>query len=832
MGNFWKQVDVLQIMIQPGKISKLLLFFLILSLLVFVAVPSTHAQNDAPGITLTAAAGFDGFYKTGSWVPVQVTVGNEGPAVDGELRMTIGSFASGNELVYKAPISLPTQSNKQVTLYVDIPQILGMLTVQLLDDNGRIVATVDTNTLSQLPPETILYGIVSPDPGELEFLEDVKGSHGRAAVAFLNIASLPEVTPIWNSLDVLVFNDTDTGKLSTKQKESLQQWVRTGGQLVITGGPGWQKTTAGLDEMLPVTISGSDSIADLPALSAHTGVPFRDPGPYLIATSSLRSGELVYHQDGLPLLARQGWGQGQVYFLALDPKLAPLLDWDGNEQVWGTIVNTIPERPYWAQGVQNSYSAGTAVSSLPSIALPSTIILVLFLFFYILVIGPGNYFILNRLNRRELAWATIPALVIIFSAIAYLTGFQLKGNDVILNQMSIVSGSVDGEPVRVQSLVGLYSPRRNTYNIVFPADTLARPFDRNSGSLNGSGSIDAITESSELTMTKVRVDVSAVETFVAQSYQIGPDVTGQASLEIDGSDIILNASIQNNSDIVLENATLLLGSRAFPVQDILPGSTATISTKVGVSSSSSSGTITPYGTVIIPPSVSGAPLTNNAETILGTSNYYEDRAVFPRWQLLDAIDSSYYGSARINTLPGTIVTLVAWSEIPQIDVHLDQDTFKTTATTLYLLQIPLQQNIVGGNEISLPLSLLNWDLLDADNVYDANVENLYLADGSVEFEYTPWLEFQEMEVTSLAVALTTEDQSLKQSMPMVKLWDWAEETWIPVADANWGETKVSDYGRFLGPKNAVRIQLRSDDIYGITIQQIYPILTGNLESES
>lgn len=824
--NLGKRLDVLHTMRQAKKQSKQFLLFCALTLLLLWSPTATRAQSSAPGITLSAVAGFDGFYKTGSWLPVHITAGNNGPAIEGELRMSIGSFASGDELVYNTPVSLPTQSNKRVTLYINLRGMAGTPTVQLLDQNGRTLTTVQTNTLTQLANDALLYGVVSPDPGEFDFLQNVKGGRTRAAVAYLDIDSLPAAAAAWDSLDVLVFHDTDTGVLSLEQQQALQQWVRTGGQLVVAGGPGWQKTTAALTEMLPVTVSGSEAVADLPALSAAIGAPLRDAGPYLVTTSSLRSGELLYHQDGLPLLARQAWGQGQVYFLALDPKLAPLLDWSGNEQLW-TAVADIPQRPYWAQGVQNSYAAGTAVASLPSLVLPSTLTLVAFLLIYILVIGPGNYLILKRKGRRELAWGTIPVLVILFSGVAYLTGFQLKGNTTILNQMSIVSGSINEETTRVQTLVGLYSPRRGVYDVVFPAGALARPFERNFGDIGGRGSIDAITQSATFVMSNARVDVSAVETFVAQHYHTGPAVSGQAVLELNGRDIVLNARIQNNGDVELENAVLLLGTRTFALGSIKPGDTATTSAKIGAAAAdNSSAGITYYG-----PSGSTAPLMSNANTILGTSNYYDDRAVYPRWQLLEAMDSRSYGTGLSNPIPSTIVTLIAWSQQPQLDVRLDQDTYQTTATTLYLLEIPLQQNLVSSSMVSLPLSLLDWKILRADNVYNASIENLYLEAGTVEFEYTPWPDFQTMQVTSLAVALTVPDYSTSQIVPEVNLWDWQQESWITIEDAAWGETAVADYGRFLGPHNAVRLQLRSGDSYGVTIQQVYPIFTGDLKTE-
>ena len=100
---------------------------------------------------------------------------------------------------------------------------------------------------------------------------------------------------------------------------------------------------------------------------------------------------------------------------------------------------------------------------------------------------------------------------------AYLTGFQLKGNEVIINQMSIASGRIGSEHLRTQTLLGLYSPRRNTYNLTLPYETMARPFDRNFGNLGGSG---AWTQSVGVAIWRSRGYVSTLaitQTFVVNS---------------------------------------------------------------------------------------------------------------------------------------------------------------------------------------------------------------------------------------------------------------------------------------------------------------------------
>ncbi len=386
------------------------------------------------------------FTKGDYWVPVQVTAANIGPAVEGFVEISMPGGAGAAPATYRSPISLPTQSNKVVTLYIKLDTGAGIVNLALRQNDGTLVAEASSGSLSRISASThLLYGVVSPDAAEFSFLERIPGSRSDASVALLTLEDLPETAVAWNALDVLIFNDTDTSQLTSQQRTALEVWLHNGGQLIVTGGANWQKTAASLADLLPVTIDGSRSVDDLPGLRERIGIPFRDPGPYVVATSSLRSGELIFRQDELPLLARQSVGIGSVYFLALDPRLAPLLDWDGSEAVWAAIASRVPSSSSWGSGPQNSYAATEAVSSLPSLTLPSILQLLVFLLVYTVVVGPVNYWVLKRRNRLERAWITIPVLVVIFSGVTYFTGFQLRGNDTIINQISVAYSRSDGE---------------------------------------------------------------------------------------------------------------------------------------------------------------------------------------------------------------------------------------------------------------------------------------------------------------------------------------------------------------------------------------------------
>jgi hypothetical protein len=86
-----------------------------------------------------------------------------------------------------------------------------------------------------------------------------------------------------------------------------------------------------------------------------------------------------------------------------------------------------------------------------------------------------------------------------------------------------------------------------------------------------------------------------------------------------------------------------------------------------------------------------------------------------------------------------------------------------------------------------------------------------------------------MRVTQLGIAIRPQDPTMSQPMPETRLWDWQQKVWQDLVDASWGVTPISEPGRFIGPGNAVRIRLAAPGNFGSQIQEVYPVLTGDLQ---
>lgn len=804
------------------RLNRALTILILSVLLLLLAAPAQAQEDGDDGLTLSVRAGFDGAYRGDDWMPVTVRAANEGPDVEGHLRVVI-SRGPGDETVYTQPISLPNRSDKRQTLYVYLPNLVGELTVELRDAQGDLLRSAESQALDRMSDEELLYGVVSSEPAVWTFLEQAGPAGAPATVALLEMSDLPEAGAAWDALDVLVFNNVDSARLTPAQQDALRGWVGLGGTLVITGGAGWQSSSAAFEDLIPVAVGDVSGVPELPILEQRTGVPFRDPGPYVVAQGALRSGEALLRDGDNLLLARQPVGRGAVAFLALDPTQAPLLDWRGSPILWADLIAAQRDDPPWAAGPQNPYSAYSALSSLPALQLPSTLGLLLFLGLYVMAVGPVNYFVLRRLRRRELAWITIPVLVLLFSGLAYVTGFSLRGNEVIVNQASVVYGNLDGPQARASTLMGIFSPRRASYDVQLPGDALVRPFSRDFGDMAGGGNEAAISRGADVVLQDVRVDVSGVETYVAHSYQPLPAIDGSAQLRLDGSDARLELDLQNNGDVALTNAGALVGNTYVSLGDLQPGDRATQSQPLsgGQASALTSGSFP-----------TGQPLSAHYPQILGTGDFYSDRDVQARFQLLESF-GNMSGPPRpltSSSLPQGAVTLIAWSEAPQLEVALPgfDRGVQHQATTLYFLELPIESVLASGQGVRVPPALLEVQIDIQPGAYIGGFTDFYLAPGRADFTFRPWPAFQQMAVTDFQITLDTADSTAPT--PYLYLWNWQQEAWNEVPNAVWGNLGIGDFQPYIGEQNTVRLRLENTQTQaGISVGAVYPVLEGDVE---
>ncbi|GAB4479499.1 MAG: hypothetical protein Kow00124_25190 [Anaerolineae bacterium] len=795
--------------------SRYLILVGLLALAVLWSPAPLRADEAAQGqgVTLDVDVGFDGYAETGEWLPVFVTAANSGPDVSGEIVVEAAVLAGGTAR-YARPIDLPRGSRKLVTLYLpEIPSLTAEVEVRL-ERRGRTLA-VQKAVVQPVRPTALLIGVWSDTPGALLSLRDVIPPGGEAFIARLDAAEIPDAAPGLRALDVLFVYDADTGPLSFEQRTALHDWVVGGGQLVLIGGATAARVLGGLADLSPLAARDA-APTSLEPLAAFVGQPFEQGVSVeaLAAGGDLAPGAevLIDGEDG-PLAAVHTIGQGRVVFFAADPALEPLASWGELGALWQAILASAGARPGWSYGFgENSDAARQAVGQIPGVSLPSVLALCGFLALYIVVIGPVNYLVLHRLKRREWAWFTIPALVLIFAAAAYVSGFSLRGSRVIVHRLAVVQSWSGDDTARIDALVGLWSPRRSGYDVQLEPGYLARQVPRALGGGLAAVSDFNVEQGGAVTLRDLRVDVGSIQPFIVEGYtRSAPRIEGDLRLNLSGSGVQVTGDIINYSDVPLTDATLLVAGSAISVGSLPANEVITVDSLVA------GGSAVPLGGGGLVPYPPGASAYWGGQLAIDLTGSTECYYSFDTNQ--DRRRCNLANSILISEGRGSGAYLAGWAERVPLDTEVLNAVSEQIDLALYIveLRVDLEGSLEAMNQI--PPGLTTWQVLDVSSgVYQPTPYGLYMDAGqSVVFRFEPLLPVEgPFEGFVLHLDMYGYDQSLLDSISVrnVITGDW--ELLTPQI----GDTLVTG-SRFVDARGGVELRIESSaQGYGVSIPRL------------
>ena len=760
------------------------------------------AQQDGP--TLQITAGFDGTCHSGEWCPVYVVLSNEGADVEGELQVLVGGESrDAAPDVYASPVVLPAHSRKAYSFILPPVESAYRSNLKARFVAGAHVLLSEEIVVSWLREEDRLYGVASDRPSALDFLGDVAPAGGRAAVAHLDLDTLPSDPLGWEGLDVLVLADVDTAALSGEQQRALEIWVSHGGHLIVGGGAGAARTASTVADLLPVVVGGTRSVDELTGLGKWWRAP-TVPGPYAVADAVLREGEVLADQEdeqgSLVLLARRDYGAGGVDFLAFDAGLDPFLDWADNVRLWRFIVEAGGVGGI-RLSVGDGYEARDAVSTIPDLELPSMLYILGFTLVYTLLIGPVNYVVLRKLDRRELAWLTMPLLIVGFTAFAYVTGFQIRGSTVILHRLAAVYVPPGAGTGRVSEAIGLFSPRRTNYDVRISSRGVRDMYGARSG---GSAAREAarpqrfLVQGAGVTLTGLRVDVGGIQPFGAEGYVPVEAVDADLRLVSGNSGHVRVEGTLRNTDVVLREAVLVVADQVQRLGDLEAGEVASVDL--------------PYNYADTRPDI--------PEQILGPRDYWEERDVYRRYQFLRAL----FSYDRVSDL-GSGVYLVGWVDKAPLSAEVVERSFSEAGTALYVYSLPAI-GLEGGAAVVVPPGLITRQVQESTGEVYVGPEMWHLEPAShVVVRFTTWKGVAVRQVDELVLELDGSSQGGGAFAPAVSLWNEEDQGWERL-DVGWGRHSIPDAGAYVGRSGNVFLRLDADPGKAIDVRDLAITIKG------
>lgn len=544
-------------------------FYALTALALLIALwPGRGSARQASPITWEIAVGYDGTIKAGTWFPVTITVANAGPDIQGTIAMR---FRNGDGSSFSQALDLPHNANKRVVLPVlaDSNDNGNTQAIVTLTSGGAALKSenVETNVVTNLD---LVIGVVSDEGNVLPELSSVQQPEGNRfgnSLVRLAPAALPERAELLQSFDVLFVQATDPALWSDAQRDALRIWISEGGQLVAGGDP---RVLRGLGDLVPATAPDAAASGNIQSLS-QTGWRLRAAAPtelpLLQLTPAAGAEVLNSNSAGQPLLVRRVYGAGTVMVTAFG--LEALRDLGDPADLWERLLRLNSQQTAAAQLRDQGFFALEQSLQLPSLQIPSILGFLGFLLLYIVIVGPLNYLVLRRFDRREWAYVTIPVLVVLFSGAAYVWGTVGRGSSAVLSELTIVRALDDSGRGQATSFMALFSPTRHDYAVGLPADALAA--DLQPAWSRQGRALDVLFAEDATQVPSMLVDVGAVRALGIERSVPAPQIA--ATVSADGKQL----RVRNQSDQTFDQ--LLIGTddgRAQQIPQLAPGAEQTI----------------------------------------------------------------------------------------------------------------------------------------------------------------------------------------------------------------------------------------------------------------
>ena len=461
------------------------------------AIPSAGAAEPAvtiENVRIGYQAGMrEGQFKVGTWTPVSVDLKSGPQPFKGFLEVEVPDDEGAATYVRRG-VEIPArQFRPGFVVYVRPGARNSDVHVRVLDTRGRVQARVDPSAAwIDGTQQMILTAGATRGVDEVPTLTAFNPPNTSLPpdliVAAIRIPDgLPSRAEGFDAADVLVLDAGNRELMEALEQGkdvAIRDWVaKSGGHLVVAVGSNWQAIKdSPLAAMLPALPTEQIELRDTQAIEAFADAkkplaatsmkvaklqPVEDRRPqYLVATAST------------PLVVRGTYGFGRVTVVGFDVSEKPFADWPDKKLFWNKVLdvrgrysgnvaaNPVPGAFYVQSASDLSGVLHGSLERFPGVTLVPFGWVAFFVFLYILLIGPGDYFFLKKvLKRMELTWVTFPAIVIVVSLLAYIGAYAAKGTDLKVNKLDIVDLDQTTGQSRGSTFLTLFSPQNRNYDV-------------------------------------------------------------------------------------------------------------------------------------------------------------------------------------------------------------------------------------------------------------------------------------------------------------------------------------------------------------------------------
>lgn len=447
------------------------------------------AADDDQNIKMSAVVGFNGFFEKNQWVPIRLRMDNPGRALSAELVVDV-NYSLDNGRVAAGTLRWPVQLPARTTTYKEIAVPGNII------DNASVSCTVEGQAVGAVRlsgnalGNTSLVAVLSKEAQSAQYLTGSTGPTGAPVLPIsINPENLPDASNLLSDLTALFATPTNLRQLSQVQQAAVLQWVKLGGTLVVTGTSGVRNAWQNYFPINP----GPQHPTSGEGLSQMFASPLPS-APQLItyAHGLKKDGNLWAGTSALPLVAALDVGRGMVVQTSFLPSQGSLLSWSSNAAFWTQVLkdgnsgssSALPS----LLDKSGVLSLATASDSLTPLRIPSLRFWGLLFGLYVLVLGPGVFFILRRKKRETLGWLILPGLSILTTIVIYTFGASQRPLGALTEGVGVMDLVGDGTG-EVYGIRAFMSPYVSSAYLSTPRPMLVLPLAEQNVRLLGTANV-------------------------------------------------------------------------------------------------------------------------------------------------------------------------------------------------------------------------------------------------------------------------------------------------------------------------------------------------------
>ncbi|OAN44321.1 hypothetical protein A6A03_17025 [Chloroflexus islandicus] len=692
-------------------------------------ITSFRVAMAQPTVSLELGTPFAGQYVVGQWLPLRVTLRNQGLSA---AMVTVTATPADSTIQYARTLRLAAQTQQSLWLYVFLAQPARAVFVTLAID-GLIVDRQEVALL--LRPVERMRAVVGTSPVTSDLF----------AAGSLRVANLPDHHLGLSNLSVLALFELD-GPLLAAQQTALLAWVYNGGHLIIGGGPAAIALQAALPPALQAaTITGAavidrEPVVTLGKSSLNT--------PLLGVKLAPVTGAQYRGDPAAPAWVEYAVGRGRVTQLAFAPEA--LAAWAGREQFWTALAQPVlfVATPAGASAQITPWQLQMltpALDALPQIAIPAFAQGLTALTWYALAMV---LLALGFWRWRRFAPAMSLLLVALISAGVGLWWANANAAPAYSALRMTLIEVIDSERAQAQTISVMLSAMPRTETMVFTNPVIARPFI-----IAGSdGSPGGGSESLAQMTTQLERQLAPWQTQALWTTALIPAPVVRSTLVVDQGR--LRVDMQNDSQYTLRDVFVVYGDQLLFFGTLRPGARSVA-----------------RWPVLFTPAAAGLSLGQLVIKDLQENGLLIDGDMEKAAQIRAALADAAVAALPTRFDPGPFV--LAWLDRdPTVPVQPSIGSVET----LLVMRPPIR----GQGELSLPVGWLRLDPAGSEASPCLNGQGVQLSGEIAEIRLRLPPDLSSLRASAIQVRLSPAGATSNVNLAL-RAYNWVTGAWDAVA---------------------------------------------------